>query len=307
MRSIPVAVVVMLSLFLALGGQTVAQDGTPAPPPPPENPELILLSTTTTRDTGILDVLVADFQARTGYQVKPIVAGSGEVLELGRRGEGDVLLTHSPAAEEAFVAEGHGTRRELVMHNDFVIVGPPDDPAQIRGLRLNDALPRIAAAAAGFVSRGDNSGTHVKELALWQAAGIDPAGQDWYRETGSGQGLTLNVASETGAYALADRGTYLALRQNLALDVLVERRDAVLLNIYHVTTVNPAKSATINAAGAAAFADYITGPEAQAIMLTFGVEEMGEPLFVPDAGKTVDQVLAETDGSATPAASPATD
>ncbi len=257
----------------------------------PANPELILLSTTTTRDSGLLDVLVPDFEKRTGYQLKQIIAGSGEILKLGERGEGDVLLTHSPAAEEAWMKAGHGTTRALVMHNDFVIVGPASDPAKIKGLKVSDALQKIAAVKAPFISRGDQSGTHVKELALWKAAGIDPKGLPGYQETGSGQAQNLNVASEKSAYALTDRGTYLALKKNLALEILVEK-DAGLLNIYHVMTVNPAKSPKINAAGAKAFADYIVGKDAQTIIKNFGVDKFGEPLFVPDAGKTEEQVLA---------------
>lgn len=252
-----------------------------------EEEQLIVFSTTTTRDSGVLDALVTGFEDRTDYEVKPIVAGSGEVLELAARGEGDVLLTHSPEAEGAFVAAGHGVRRELVMHNDFVIVGPPADPAGLAGRPVTEALALIADAGAPFVSRGDESGTHVKELELWSQARQDPVGQSWYVETGSGQGQTLNVASETGGYALADRGTYLALQDSLELDILVERTSPELLNIYHVITVDPATSSRINEAGADAFADYVTSPEGQQVIASVGVEEFGEPLFVPDAGKTL--------------------
>lgn len=259
----------------------------------PEGKQLILLSTTTTRDSGVLDALVADFEHRTGYQVKPIVAGSGEVLALAARGEGDVLLTHSPEAEEEFMAAGHGVRRELVMHNDFVIVGPHKDPARIAGLPVTQALERIADTRSPFVSRGDESGTNVKELELWKAAGRDPVGQSWYVETGSGQGQALNVASETGGYALADRGTYLALRDSLALDILVERNSPDLLNIYHVITVNPDESSRIKRAGADAFADYVTSTDGQQVIASIGVEKFGEPLFVPDAGKTLAELREE--------------
>jgi tungstate transport system substrate-binding protein len=262
-----------------------------APAPASSNPDLILLSTTTTRDTGLLDVLVPDFQKRTGYNVKTVIAGSGEILKLGERGEGDVLLTHSPAAEETWMAAGHGTMRALVMHNDFVLVGPSEDLAGVKGLRVADALRRIADRRALFVSRGDHSGTNVKELSLWSAIGANPKGQTWYQETGAGQGLTLNVASEKKGYALTDRGTYVALRKNLALDILVERQPD-LLNIYHVMLVNPAKSQKINAAGAKAFADYVVSPDAQAIIRTYGEAQFGQALFVPDAGKTEEQVLA---------------
>ncbi|MBI1800074.1 MAG: substrate-binding domain-containing protein [Chloroflexi bacterium] len=257
---------------------------------PGANRELILLSTTTTRDTGLLDALVPDFEKRTGYTVKQIIAGSGEILKLGERGEGDVVLSHSPAAEEAWMAAGHGTRRALVMHNDFVMVGPANDPAQVRGLAAAEALRKIALAGAAFISRGDQSGTHVKELALWREAGVEPKGRSWYQETGAGQGQTLNVASEKGAYALADRGTYLALKKGLSLEILVEK-DNGLSNIYHVMTVNPAKSPKINADGANAFADYLVSPVGQELIRTFGVAQYGQPLFVPDAGKSESQVL----------------
>ena len=287
--------VVWLAVILVAVGcapqATGAGAGTPAPAVTGSG-ELILLSTTTTRDTGLLDALVPDFEKRSGYQVKQIIAGSGEILQLGARGEGDVILSHSPAAEADWMKAGNGTSRALVMHNDFVLVGPAADPAHVKGLPIGEALKRIAASTSTFISRGDQSGTNVKELSLWQAAGITPKGQAWYLETGAGQGQTLNVASEKNAYALADRGTYLALQKNLALAILVEK-DAGLLNIYHVMTVNPAKSAKINAVGAKAFADYVVGPDGQAVIKSFGVAQFGQPLFVPDAGKTEEQV---TDG-----------
>lgn len=259
----------------------------------PTEPDLILFSTTTTRDSGVLEALEADFERRTGYDLTAVVAGSGEVLELARRGEGDVLLTHSPAAEEEFMAQGHGVRRELVMHNDFVLVGPAGDPGRIAGLAAPEALRVIAAAQAPFVSRGDGSGTHVKELGLWAEAGTDPGGKPWYTETGSGQGQTLNVAAERDAYALADRGTYLALEANLGLEILVERGSTTLLNLYHVITVDPSTSSKINAEGADAFADYVTSPAGQEVIASVGVAEFGEPLFVPDAGKTIESITNE--------------
>jgi len=262
-----------------------------APSPDAVNHDIILLSTTTTRDTGLLDVLVPDFQNRSGYNVKTIIAGSGEILKLGERGEGDVVLAHSLAAEERWIAAGHGTGRTLVMHNDFVVVGSPTDPASVKGLGVADALRRIADRKALFISRGDQSGTNVKELSLWTVAGAAPKGQAWYLETGAGQGQTLNVASEKQGYALTDRGTYLALRKNLALDIFVER-EPDLLNIYHVMLVNPAKSTKINAVGAKAFADYLASPDAQSLIRTYGVAQYGQALFVPDAGKTDEQVMA---------------
>jgi tungstate transport system substrate-binding protein len=268
--------VVLLIITLAL-----VSCGTPSP----RSDELLLFSTTTTQDTGLLDVLLPAFTEQTGYGVQLVAVGSGQALKIGEQGNADVILLHSPAAEKEFVASGYGIDRRLVMHNDFVIVGPPSDPAGIRGKSPVEALMQIYNSGAAFVSRGDESGTHVKELALWKNAGLDPSGQDWYLETGQGQGATLLVASEKGAYALVDRGTYLAYRQNLDLDILMEG-DPFLLNVYHVITVNPEKWPDTNLEAAKAFADFITSPEGQKIIGEFGVKEYGQPLFIPDAGKT---------------------
>src|SRR5215475_14594941 len=202
--------------------------------------EIIILTTTTTQDSGILRVLTDAFAKKSGLAVKSIVAGSGDILKQGARGEGDVLITHSPEAEKAWMAEGNGTSRWLVMYNDFVIIGPQADPAKIKGLRAAAALRRIAEAKAPFVSRGDQSGTHVREVAMWKRAGIEPTGQSWYHETGQRQGLTMHVASQSKAYALTDRGTYLARAGRIGLPVLVED-DPAMLNIYHVMPVNSAK------------------------------------------------------------------
>jgi tungstate transport system substrate-binding protein len=208
-------------------------------------------------------------------------------MAMGRKGEADVLLVHSPADEAKFVEEGFGLDRRLVMHNDFVVVGPSSDPAKVKGAAsARDALQRIAEAGALFLSRGDNSGTHAKEKGLWKAAGLSPEGQKWYQQTGLGMGETLNVASEKAGYTLTDRGTYLALRKGrrLALEVVVEREPA-LLNVYHVIQVNPARWPKVNAAGAKAFSDFIVAPKTQEAIGKFGVEKFGAPLFVPDAGK----------------------
>lgn len=254
-----------------------------APSPRPD--ELLLVSTTTTQDTGLLDVLLPAFTDQTGYDVQLVAVGSGQALKIGEQGNADVILLHSPDAEKEFVANGFGIDRRLVMHNDFVIVGPPADPAGIRGKSPVEALKQIYNSSATFISRGDESGTHIKELALWDKAELDPAARKWYLETGQGQGATLLVASEKGGYALVDRGTYLAYKQNLDLDILVEG-DPFLLNVYHVITVNPEKRPGINLEAAQAFADFITSPEGQALIGSFGVEEYGQPLFIPDAGKT---------------------
>ena len=247
--------------------------------------DLLLVSTTSTQDSGLLDVLLPEFTEKTGYAVQLVATGSGQALKLGEQGNADVILLHSPAAEKEFMANGFGIDRRLVMHNDFVIVGPASDPAGIRGQKPADALRRIAASRTTFVSRGDDSGTHVKELALWKHAGVDPAGEHWYLETGQGQGATLSIASEKGGYALTDRGTFLAYQPNIEMEILVQG-DPFLLNVYHVITVNPAKYPNINLSGAKAFADFITSAEGQAIIAGFGVEIYGQPLFFADAGKS---------------------
>ena len=246
---------------------------------------LLLVSTTSTQDSGLLDVLLPAFTTKTGYNVQLVAVGSGQALKIAEQGNSDVILLHSPAAEKEFVANGFGIDRRLVMHNDFVIVGPPPDPAGIRATNPVEALKKIFASHVTFVSRGDDSGTHVKELALWKNAGLDPAGQDWYLETGQGQGATLTIASEKGAYALTDRGTFLAYKSNIDLEILVEG-DPFLLNVYHVITVNPEKWPNVNLEGAKAFADFITSSEGQDIIAGFGIEKYGQPLFLPDADKT---------------------
>ncbi|HSO12687.1 MAG TPA: substrate-binding domain-containing protein [Anaerolineales bacterium] len=252
----------------------------------PQTQSLLLVSTTSTQDSGLLDVLLPAFTAQTGYNVQMVAVGSGQALKIGEQGNADIILLHSPAAEKEFIANGFGIDRRLVMHNDFVIVGPPSDPAALRTQPTLDSIFKVIfSSASTFVSRGDESGTHVKELTLWKNAGLDPVGQDWYLETGQGQGATLSIASEKGAYALTDRGTYLAYQSNLDLVILFEGTPS-LLNVYHVITVNPEKFQNINLAGAQAFADFITSPEGQKIIGEFGVEQYGEPLFFPDADKT---------------------
>jgi tungstate transport system substrate-binding protein len=242
---------------------------------------LILATTTSTQDSGLLDDLLPAFTEATGWAVKPVAVGSGQAIELGRRGEADVLLVHSPAAEEEYVAEGTAGRRLLVMHNDFVLLGPDADPAGVRGVPADDAMRRIAAAGAVFVSRGDDSGTHARERSLWEEAGVTP-GAPWYQETGQGMGATLRVAVEKSGYTLSDRATYLSQPDGLAL--LVER-DPGLLNVYHVIEVTKRAGERVQPDGAAAFADWITGPDAQRRIGEFGRERYGQPLFVPDAGK----------------------
>ena len=248
---------------------------------------LIIATTTSTQDSGLLDVLLPIFEKRSGYFVKTISVGSGQAMKMGERGEADVLLVHSPDAEKTFVAQGFGVNRRLVMHNDFIILGPAADPAKIRSAKsAAQALKAIAGSGSLFMSRGDNSGTHTKEKGLWKAAGVNPEGQKWYQQTGLGMGETLNVAAEKKGYVLADRGTYLALNKKarLGLDILVAG-EPKLLNIYHVIEINPAKWPKANNAGARAFGDFIVSKKAQDVIRTFGKKEFGSPLFFPDAGK----------------------
>jgi len=251
---------------------------------------IILATTTSTQDSGLLDVLLPIFEKKTGYFVKTIAVGSGQAMAMGQKGEADVLLVHSPTAEKKFIAEGYGINRRLIMHNDYIIVGPPDDPAKIKGLKLaSEAFKKIASAKGLFLSRADKSGTHSKEMDIWKTSGIKPEGEKWYQQTGLGMGQTLSVTAEKKGYTLADRGTYLALKKNLGLDILVEG-DAILLNIYHVIEVNPAKWPKVNVPGGKAFADFMVSKETQDIVKTFGVDKFGSPLFFPDAGKKEEEL-----------------
>ena len=236
--------------------------------------ELILATTTSTQDSGLLDVLVPQFEDEYGYKVKTIAVGSGQAIEMGAKGEADVILAHSPKAEEEFMAAGNGESRDAVMHNDFIIVGPAGDPAGIAdAASAADAFARIAAAEAVFLSRGDESGTHTKELGLWTAAGVEPSG-DWYQETGQGMGATLNVADEKRGYTLTDRATYLAQRDNLDLDILLEG-DKALFNNYHVIVVDPDVHSEVNANAARDFASFILSAATQELIRTFGVDKYG--------------------------------
>jgi tungstate transport system substrate-binding protein len=250
---------------------------------------IILSTTTSTQDSGLLDVLVPLFEKQTGYSVKTISVGTGQALALAAKGDADVALVHAPSLEKKYVSDGTLLNRRLVMYNDFVIIGPKEDPAKIKSVKSAlAALKSIEQTKSRFVSRGDNSGTHNLEKALWQQAGIQPKGA-WYIESGQGMGATLGIANEKNAYTLTDRGTYLALRQRVTLPVLVEG-DKVLLNIYSVMEVNPANGPRINVAGGKAFADFMVSPQTQTVIKSFGTEKFGQSLFVPIAGKREEEI-----------------
>lgn len=247
--------------------------------------DVILATTTSTQDSGLLDALLPLFEEQTEYTVKTIAVGTGEALAMGTRGDADVLLAHAPSREKEIVEAGYVINREIVMHNDFLIAGPEDDPAGIHGNSDGvEAASKIADTEARFTSRGDNSGTHFREQSLWNAAGLEPGGE-WYISTGQGMGATLLIAAEIGAYVLTDRGTYLAMQERHGLAAHVEG-DPLFLNIYSVMEVNPDSFPMVNNAGARTFSEFLRGGEAQEIIRTFGVEQYGQPLFFPDAGKS---------------------
>jgi tungstate transport system substrate-binding protein len=242
---------------------------------------LILATTTSTQDSGLLDVLIPVFENQSGYFVKTIAVGSGQAMAMGRQGEADVLLVHSPDAELQFVADGFGINRRIVMHNDFVILGPQNDPAKVKGANGGaEAFALIAKNASLFFSRGDESGTHALEKKVWAAASISPGGS-WYMQTGLGMGQTLAAAAEKKGYTLTDRGTYLA-QKYLNLDIL-SQGDPIFKNVYHVIEVNPEKFPKTNSKAAKQFADFCTSEAAQKIIADFGVNKYGSPLFFPDA------------------------
>lgn len=251
---------------------------------------MILATTTSTQDSGLLDVLVPMFSKQTGTEVKVIAVGTGAALEMGAKGDADAVLVHAPASEKKYVDSGDLVEGKLVMHNDFVIVGPANDPAKIRGGRDIGAAMAAIAATGPFISRGDDSGTHKKELDLWEAAGIDPrTGVKNLEQTGQGMGATLNIANQKNGYTLTDRATYLSLKKNLQLEVLFEG-PAPLLNIYSVYVVSPTRFPGVKAPQARAFAAFMVAPETQTVIGEFKKAEYGQALFVPDAGKTVDSI-----------------
>jgi tungstate transport system substrate-binding protein len=268
----------LLALTAALSVAACGDDESKQSAAPSDKGRMILATTTSTQDSGLLDELLPLFEDESGCSVKTVAVGSGEAIELGEKGDADVLLVHSPEAEEEFMQGGHGTSRKAVMHNDFIVVGPADDPAKVKDAgSAAAAFNLISKAEAPFASRADESGTNTKELALWDAAGIKPAGS-WYIETGQGMGETLTIAGQKGAYTLSDRGTFLAT-DNLDLKLLLEGGKD-LLNPYHVIVV---KGDRVNRASAQEFSDWMISPETQRRIGSFGVAEYGEPLFFPDA------------------------
>ncbi len=277
-----------IGVLITFLGLLVATDGHAADA---ASRNVILSTTTSTQDSGLLDVLVPPFEKQSGYSVKTISVGTGQSLELAAKGDADVALVHAPSLERKYLADGKLHNRRLVMYNDFVIIGPKDDPAKIAKLNsAGAALKAIERASAPFISRGDNSGTHNLEKSLWKAAGIQPQGS-WYIESGQGMGATLGIAQERTAYTVTDRGTYLALQRRVTLPILVEG-DRTLLNIYSVLEVNPGNGRRVNAVGGKAFADFMVSDQAQKLIKSFGVEKFGQPLFVPVAGKREEELGA---------------
>ena len=255
----------------------------------PTRRNVILSTTTSTQDSGLLDLLVPLFEKKTDYKVKTVSVGTGQALELAAKGEADVALVHAPSLEKKYVADGMLLNRRLVMYNDFIVIGPPSDPAKVKSTKSSvQAMKLISGSQARFVSRGDNSGTHNLEKSLWKQAGIEPKG-GWYIESGQGMGATLGIANDRNGYTITDRATYLAYQKRLALIILLEG-DKPLLNIYSVMEVNPANGPRINVVGGRAFADFMVAPETQAVIKSFGLEKYGQPLFVPIAGKREEEI-----------------
>jgi len=300
-RNLLLSLLLILAVGLSACAPAVAPEPAPtqtavpatSAPAAPANPNLILATTTSTQDSGLLDVIIPLFEQQTGYKVKTVAVGSGAAIQMGQEGNADVLLVHSPTAEKQFMSDGWGKDRALIMHNDFIVVGPAADPAKIKGLGPKDAFVAIATAGDAdptkvlFIARADKSGTSTKELDLWKKAGIDPAGKKpaWYVETGQGMGATLTIASEKGAYTLTDRATYLANKDKLQLEILLEGNNT-LLNVYHVITIDTAKWPKVNYAGAMAFLKFMTDPATQVVIGKFGLDKFGQSLFFPDATKT---------------------
>jgi tungstate transport system substrate-binding protein len=295
----PEAAATATSKPASTGTPKAATTGTPqaatATPVVRSGPKEVILSTTTSvQDSGLLDVLVPVFEEDSGYNLKIIAVGTGQALAMGQRGDADVLVVHAPASEKALVDDGSAINRRLVMHNDFIILGPEKDPAGIKGMTsAADAFKKISDAGSTFMSRGDDSGTNKTELSLWKKAEVDPKGKDWYEETGQGMGATLQVANQKDGYTLSDRATFLAQKEDFVLKVLVEG-DPLLLNVYSVMQVNPDKFDLVNGPGGEAFADFMVSEKAQQMIGEYVDKKSGKPLFIPDAGKTYEDLGMET-------------
>lgn len=257
------------------------QEPATTPEPVVEAKKPITLSTTTsTQDSGLLDFLLPIFTEETGIEVKTVAVGTGKALQMGKDGEADVLLVHAKTSELEFVEEGHGTERHDVMYNDFILVGPKSGQVE-KGKDIVGALSTISENKLTFVSRGDDSGTHKKELSIWKVAEIEPTG-DWYLEAGAGMGDVLKIASEKQGYTITDRATYLSMKDTLDLEIVIEG-DENLLNQYGVIPVDPSKNENINNDGAIEFMNWMLSERGQSLIKEFGVEEYGEPLFIPNA------------------------
>lgn len=254
--------------------------------------EIILATTTSVEDSGLLEILVEKFNKQSGFKIKPIAMGSGEALALGKRGEADVLLVHSPKDEEAFMKAGYGKSRHLIMTNTYVIVGPSEDPAGCAGTKSAcEALAKIARTKSIFVSRADQSGTHQKELSLWNKATLTPTGE-WYIQAQTGMGAVLQITTEKKGYTLTDKGTYLSFKPRIALQIMVAG-DKDLINYYSVIVLNPEKFPRINLTGAEAWAKFLLSADTQRIIAEFGKDQYGEPLFYPAKQEKQQQDLTD--------------
>lgn len=286
MKKLLSIITAVMMLALALTGCAAKQSTEGEVEKTQQKGSIILATTTSTSDSGLLDYLLPEFTKDTGIEAKVVAVGTGQALQMGKDGEADVLLVHSKAAEEEFVAAGDGLERKDVMYNDFILVGPANDPLKLKQELPNDivgALKKISEQKFKFISRGDDSGTHKKELALWTEVGITPEG-DYYVSAGRGMGDVLKMADEMQAYTIADRGTYLSMKADLGLDIIVEK-DTNLFNQYGVIPVNPDKNENINAEGAKAFEEWILSEKAQSLIGEYGKEKYGAPLFTPNAAK----------------------
>ncbi|MEE8536987.1 MAG: substrate-binding domain-containing protein [Acidobacteriota bacterium] len=279
-RSGPVLTLIVLTALILCSGDATPQ---PSASGEPAGGSMILATTTSTYDTGLLDALIPPFSTRTGVNVKVIAVGSGQALAMAARGEADLVLTHAPEAEARFMERGHGLLRRRMMYNDFVLVGPSTDPAGARrSSDVRKALASIQRSGSTFASRADESGTHMMEQKLWYSAGLEPPSGSSYLETGQGMAATLRVASQKRAYTLTDRGTFLAQKHVLDLEILVEG-DLALQNIYHLIVVNPENGPRVNVDGAKSLARYLLGEKVLRQVGEFGRDRYGQPLFIPDA------------------------